>query len=515
MPTCSLTVKAALELTVMVTTSPNAAQTKDKFARQTQAGNLLRALEDCDASDDAVGCRAKMIGNLRALITDIATGGETECYDDDEQEADAAAPGCSQYDFQSMVNQYPNYEPKQSEYGADQLNYCRDLAREVPAHFDETTCCAILDKQAEYKQHCGPRPSTYLPGRMSWGYGNEEGMWIASKDDKPGYRFLPDECSANRLKLKPLWQDVDLESDDWRLSALVRLLAGVEGDYVDMVAQEFIFQDAYGSLIETGSPPNSLESLPIRWRGFPVYVNPTCSRQGASVDCSFVFIWIATHSSGGDDISGDAHGRAVVSRSHPALIYWRALSEPRADWDCDGFGDQCKYDSAHPDDCIDYVTFPAKFSWGGARQVGDSLGSAAASWRSATSGAVVFSEALFGARPKSATIDLIDGFEVNCGAGTTYEAADNGTYTGTTLVTDDDGDIEEESRVLETLGTLFDTIGPLALPLVPLVVAYVAFDEITDAFKPTEVRKDIEEALDAAARPFVQLFERLFDVLFG
>merc|ERR1712146_469403 len=171
------------------------------------------------------------------------------------------------------------------------------------------------------------------------------------------------------------------------------------------------------------------------------------------------------------------------------------------------------YDKAHADDCIDSVTFSSSFSWGGNRSVTDSIGSASAAWRSSMSGAVVFSEALFGGRPKSALTDLVDGFTVSCQAGVTYEP--NGTRVGTNVVVDKDdaGESVEDSRVLDTLGTLFDTVGPLALPLAPLVVLYVVVDEITDKFSPNEIQNTITSAIDWAAGPFVRLTDAALTAL--
>jgi len=528
---CSLVAEATLALTYITETSNRSAATAAAFSRQTSAAGVLQMLQDCEDSDDPRGCKEQALGRLKAVITDIATKGTTSCLaeeDNHNRGTGQRSDGCQNAINQDRINQYPRYEPAASEYGEDQLEFCSTLALSVPAHFDETTCCAILDTAAPWRKHCGPRSSKYLIGEMDWDNGYSM-MWIAASDAAHGYRIFPDECSANKLKLKPKWQAVDLESDDWRLAALVRLLAGVEGDYHDMTTDAFSFTNVFGSLNSGAKAANGLDDLPAKWRGFPVYVNPTCSGGGSTRQCAFVFVWVATHMITDDiTLTSTRHkARAVLSRSHPALVYWRALTEPRDFWECDAFGDQCKYDAAHPDDCIDAVTFPIKFT---GRTLAESLANGGAVWRSELSGAVVFSEALFGARPKSATIDLIDGFEANCAADVSFQTASGMATTavvnGSTVsligrtisVQDDaaaDANYEDGSRVVELLGNLFDTIGPAALPLLPLVVAYVAFDEFFEQYKSGELTKNFVSAVDGLTKGPVVAFERLFDVLFG
>lgn len=515
--TCNLVVEAKLSLTLMVTSSNHSAQTAEAFSRQTQAAGVLQELQDCEDTDDPAGCRSVTIGRLMAVLVDVTTGSSsclTTCSRSGSD--DEACTTCAQEkEFATLINAYPKYQPATSEFGRDQVTYCSALAQSLPAYIDETTCCAILDLENPWKRHCGPRSTKYMISRMDWNNGYDS-MWIAAEDSSPGYRFFPDECTYHRLKLKPKWHAVDLDGDDWRLSALMRLLAGVEGDYHDMSNNSMLFSQAYGKLIQSGGEGASdLDSLPTTWRGFPVFVNPTCSGHGSDRVCSFVFVWIATHTlTDVTTVSSDA-GRAVVSRSHPALIYWRALTEPRDKWDCDTFGDQCKYDKAHADDCIDSVSFPALFSWGGVRYVTESLGSTDAQWRSSMSGAVVFSEALFGGRPNSAVTDLIDGFTVSCDAGITYEANSSRVGSNTVVDEDDAGEAVEESRALETLGNLFDTLGTWALPLTPLVLLYVVVDEITSQFPAGEAQKQALQSMDDLVSPLVSFSEKLFDVFFS
>merc|ERR1712146_457879 len=52
------------------------------------------------------------------------------------------------------------------------------------------------------------------------------------------------------------------------------------------------------------------------------------------------------------------------------------------------------------------------------RDIKDSLAHPTALWRTSASGAVVFSESLFGSKPTSSTSDLIDGFNLTCSPGT-------------------------------------------------------------------------------------------------
>merc|ERR1711988_761050 len=203
----------------------------------------------------------------------------------------------------------------------------------------------------------------------------------------------------------------------------------------------------------------------------------------------------------------------VLSRSHPALIYWRALTEPRDLWDCDNHGDQCKYDKAHSDDCIDYVTFPAVFkSLNQDRSIEQSLASPIALWRSSASGAVVFSETLFGGRPNVGVSDLVDGFNVTCAAGT-FELPST-PLEKNTFVGKSDGD-DEDNPVLKAMGNLADTLGPFALPLAPLVVAYVAWDETFGSWEVGSAQKQATDMFDTMAAPVAQFFEWFLGAIMG
>merc|ERR1711988_928661 len=409
-----------------------------------------------------------------------------------------------------LINQFAYYQRQELEY--DWTDFCSELIHHADGRsvVYDSNCCAVFGVGEDTQHHCGPRMAIYLRTRMLWD-NDRTGTNIAANDYNVGYRFFTQDCIDNKLKLKPKWKEVDLEGDDWRLSALMRLLSGVEGDYENIDTSDFSFTRIFTALVgsDAGSAMSMMDSLPKTWRGFPVFVNPTCA--GASDDtraCSFVFLWIATHSvmDSIEAMQGMANqpnylGRAVLSRSHPALIYWRSLSEPRDEWDCDIHGDLCKYDVAHPDDCIDHVTFPAYFAGANtARDIKDSLAHPTALWRTSASGAVVFSESLFGSKATSSTSDLIDGFNLTCSPGTFETEVEE--ITPTTFV----GDTEEEesSPVLAAMGNLADGLGPFALPLAPLVVAYVTMDQVFDNFDSSSVQELLAGIVDTGAKPIAK-----------
>lgn len=468
-------------------------------ALQSQIAN---ALTHCDSSD--VECLESQSGSI--LTTMISLQHDTGLHGSEAEVRTA------------LINTFAEYQPTQMEY--DWTEFCSQLITAADGRGVEYDhdCCAKLGAAGE--RHCGPRPPSYMKARMLWN-NDKSGAFIAETDAQLGYRFIPTECETNKLKLKPKWKEVDLEGDDWRLSALMRLLAGVEGDYEKMTS--FTFRSVFTNLVGNAAEATieHMEHLPLTWRGFPIYVNPTCSGDVAdSGSCSFVFLWIASHSAMtsiasmlGSAGSPDYLGRAVLSRSHPALIYWRALTEPRDMWDCDAHGDQCKYDKAHTDDCIDHVTFPAVFMrLNQDRSIEQSLASPLALWRSTASGAKVFSEALFDGIPNTASSDLVDGFNVTCDPGT-FEAPAPAVGKNTFVGEDDDED--GDSPVLKAMGNLADSLGPLALPLAPLVVAYVAFDELLSTYELGTIQKQAARMVDRFVSPLATFFEWFFGAILG